>query len=48
MGIVLGYISLLCFCLLAVKWITRKLHIQKVDKILMRIHKKVSVAFWVT
>lgn len=48
MGIVFGYISLLCFCLLAGKWITRKLHIQKVDKFLARIHKKVSVAFLVT
>lgn len=48
MGIVLGYISLLCFCLLAGKWITRKLHIKKVDKLLMRIHKKVSVVFLVT
>ena len=48
MGIILGYISLLCFCLLAGKWITRKLHIQKVDKFLMRIHKKVSAAFLVT
>lgn len=47
MGIILGYISLICFCLLAVKWITRKLHLEKVDKFLMRIHKKVGATFLV-
>ena len=45
MGIILGYISLICFCVLAAKWITRKLHFEKVDKFLMRIHKKASVIF---
>lgn len=44
-GIVLGYISLICFCLLAVKWITRMLHFEKVDKFFLKIHKKVSVLF---
>lgn len=43
MGIVLGYILLVCFCILFAKVLTRKLHLKRADKILMKMHKKVCV-----
>ena len=39
MGIILGYISLLCFILLIVKICTRKFRFVKVDKALRKLHK---------
>lgn len=45
MGIITGYLCLLCFCFLLVKALTRKLHFVKMDRIIMRIHKTVSAAF---
>lgn len=41
MGIVLGFILLFCFCLLLAKVITRKLHLKKADRFLMKIHKPI-------
>lgn len=43
MGIVLGYLSLICFCMLVAKWITRRYNLIKIDKVLMKIHKPVSL-----
>ncbi|WP_419025518.1 FMN-binding protein [Emergencia sp.] len=39
MGIVLGYISLLCFILLSAKIFTHKFHITKADKVLRILHQ---------
>lgn len=39
MGIILGYISLLCFILLIVKICTRKFRLVKVDNVLRKLHK---------
>jgi Ca2+/Na+ antiporter len=41
MGIVFGYLSLICFCMLVAKWIARRCI--KFDKVLMRIHRPVSL-----
>lgn len=41
MGIVLGYISLLCFILLSAKIFTHKFHITKVDKVLRILHQPI-------
>lgn len=43
MGIVLGYLSLICFCMLVTKWIARRCNLIKFDKVLMRIHRPVSL-----
>ena len=43
MGIVLGYLSLICFCMLVAKWIERRCNLIKFDKVLMRIHRPVSL-----
>lgn len=43
MGIVFGYLTLVCFCLLLAKALTHKLHLKKADSILMKIHKPVCV-----
>lgn len=43
MGIILGILCLICFCILSVKSITKKFHLEKMDGILMRIHKPASV-----
>ena len=43
MGIVLGILCLICFCLLSAKAITRKLHLEKADRFLMRAHKPISI-----
>ena len=42
MGRVLGYLCLICFCLLSAKAVTAKLHLQKMDREFMCIHKYVS------
>ena len=43
MGIVFGYLSLICFCMLVAKWIARRCNLIKIDKVLMRIHRPVSL-----
>lgn len=43
MGIILGILCLICFCILSVKSIAKKFHLEKMDGILMRIHKPASV-----
>lgn len=43
MGIVLGYVTLVCLCILFTKALTRKLHVKRADKILMKIHKPICV-----
>lgn len=42
MGIILGYLCVICFVLLAVKAITRHFRLTKIDRILMKIHKPLS------
>lgn len=42
MGILFGILSLICFGLLSAKAVTAKLHLIKMDKILMKLHKPVS------
>ncbi len=42
MGILFGILSLICFCLLSAKAVTAKLHLKKLDQILMELHKPVS------
>lgn len=42
MGIILGFLCVICFCILSAKFLTAKLHLQKADKILMKCHKPVS------
>lgn len=43
MGIVFGYLSLICFCMLVAKWVARRCNLIKIDKFLMRIHRPVSL-----
>lgn len=43
MGIFFGILCVICFCLLSAKAATTKLHLKKMDKILFKIHKPVSV-----
>lgn len=43
MGIVFGYLALLNFCILVSKWIARKCKLTKSDKVLMKIHKPISL-----
>ena len=48
MGILTGYICLICFILLAVKFIIRKTKNQKLNQFFMKIHKPVSGIFLLT
>lgn len=43
MGIFSGILCLICFCLLSAKAVTAKLHLKRLDRILMKVHKPVSV-----
>lgn len=43
MGIVFGYLALVCFCLLVSKWITKRCNIVRIDKVLMKIHRPVCL-----
>ena len=43
MGIVFGYLALVCFCMLVAKWIAKRCNLIKIDKVLMRIHRPVSL-----
>lgn len=45
MGIIFGIICLICFCVLLVKAITRKYHLEKADRVLMRFHKGIGRMF---
>lgn len=42
MGIILGYLCVICFCILSAKFLTAKLHYKKADNLLMKCHKTVS------
>lgn len=42
MGIILGFICLLCCCILLAKMLTRKFNWETADKIMMRLHKPAS------
>ncbi len=44
MSIILGYLCLLCFLMLLVKAVTRKLHLKKADVFFMQAHKYISAA----
>lgn len=44
MGIILGYLCVICIVLLAVKAITRHFRLTKIDWILMKIHKPLSAS----
>ena len=48
MGIFSGILCFICFCLLSAKAATAKLHFKKMDKILIKIHKPVSVFLIIT
>ena len=41
-GIITGYICLFCFCILLAKALTRKLGMQKADRLFMKLHKPAS------
>lgn len=43
MGIVFGYLALVCFCMLLAKWIARRCNLTNIDKCLIRIHRPVSL-----
>ncbi len=43
MGIFSGILCLICFCLLLAKAATSKLHFKNIDKLLLKIHKPVSL-----
>ncbi len=43
MGIVFGYLALICFVMLAAKWIARRCNLVQIDKVLMKIHRPVSL-----
>lgn len=45
MGIVLGFLCLICLCFLLAKAIIRKLEWKKADNFLMKVHKYVCAAF---
>ena len=47
MGIILGWLSLICFLGLLAKAVTRKLRLKKANMVFMKIHKPLSVAFLV-
>lgn len=43
MGIIFGYLCLLCFCLLMAKSLTHKFHLVRADRMLMKIHRPLCV-----
>lgn len=45
MGIVLGFLCLICLCFLLAKSVTHKLGWKKADNVLMKMHKYFSAAF---
>ena len=44
MGILTGFLCLLCFCLLGVKGTTRKFGLSAADNFFMKLHKPLSAA----
>lgn len=42
MGIIFGFICLICFCALLAKAITHRYHLEKADRFLMKFHKCIS------
>lgn len=46
MGILFGILCLICFGVLSAKALSARLHIKKMDKMLMKLHKPAS-AFWI-
>lgn len=42
MGILFGILCLICFGMLSAKAVTAKLHLIKMDKMLMKLHKPIS------
>lgn len=42
MGILFGILCVICFGMLSAKAVTAKLHLEKMDRILMKLHKPVS------
>lgn len=47
MGIVSGILCLICFCLLAAKAVTARLHLKRADRAFMKLHKPVSALLFV-
>lgn len=47
MSIISGYLCLICFCILLVKVITRKMQLKKTDIFFMKMHKYVSAVLLV-
>ena len=45
MGIIFGFLSLICLILLLAKAVTRKLSLTKANRFLFRLHKPISVLF---
>ncbi|MBO5209595.1 MAG: FMN-binding protein [Lachnospiraceae bacterium] len=43
MGIIVGYLCLICFVFLVVRAVTARCHLQKMDKFLRKCHKPLSV-----
>lgn len=43
MGIILGYLALILFCILSAKAVTHRCQLKKADRFLMKLHKPVSV-----
>lgn len=42
MGILFGILCVICFVMLSAKAVTAKLHLEKMDRILMKLHKPIS------
>ena len=48
MGIVVGFLCLICYCVLSAKAVTRRCRWKKADNVLMKLHKPVSGLLLVT
>lgn len=48
MGFLFGILCLICFGLLSAKAMTARLHLEKMDKTLMKLHKSVSALLIIT
>lgn len=47
MGILTGFLCLLCFLLLFIKILTHRLHLERADRILLKVHKYICTLFLV-
>lgn len=45
MGIITGYLALICLLLLLAKFVTRRIHNDRLDRFFLKLHKPVSAAF---